>query len=227
MKIIFKNFRKLGLILFVALFLPFSGKAQQSQFELSWQKGLVILNSGDTIQGPLTLTALNDIVRIAQPDGSVGTFSAVNVKSFVVEGEQENRFFRRNRSDQPEPRREYRSFMWNHDKDYSNFKSPAFFMVLQSGTRTLLMREQIERRLDNFSQYSNAGSRQTIEVRVEKYYLLTPDERIIPLRNPKNDLLSAYPNNEKEIMSYAKSNKLDFTDSLELSRIVSYANSLP
>src|SRR5687768_13207203 len=94
---------KAFIILFGAFLLPFMCSAQQGPFEFSWRKGKLVLNTGDTIQGPITLTLPNDIVRIAQPDGSLSTFSAVNVKSFVVEGEQENRFFRRNKTNLPDP----------------------------------------------------------------------------------------------------------------------------
>jgi hypothetical protein len=222
-------FYKTLFILFAAFFLSFSGVAQQIPFELTWRYGTLVLNSGDTLRGPLTLTLPNDIVRIAQPDGSVSTFTAVNVKDFFVEGEQETgRFFHRRKSSPLDFKRQYRSLMWNHDKDYSNFKSPAFFVVLHAGPKTLLMRENLERRTDNFSPYANyPGSRQTVETRVEKFYLLTADDRILPLRNPKKDLPAAYPKKEKQITAFAKSNKLEFTDPVELSRIVAYANSLP
>ncbi|MFC5269658.1 hypothetical protein [Adhaeribacter terreus] len=220
---------KILFLLFAAFFLPFSGIAQQNQYEITWRTGTLVLNSGDTIQGPITLTLPNDIVRITQANGSVSTFTAVNVKSFAVENEQEtNRFFRRRRNSPLDFKREYRSLMWNHDKDYSNFKSPAFFVALQPGNKTLLLREQIERRVDNFSAYANyPGTRQAVETRVEKFYLLTADERIIPLRNPKKDLPAAFPKKEKQITAFAKSNKLEFNDPIDLSRIVAYANSLP
>ncbi|MBK0402269.1 hypothetical protein I5M27_04690 [Adhaeribacter sp. BT258] len=225
----FSNFYKTLFILFAAFCLPFLGIAQQNQFELSWRTGTLVLTSGDTIRGPITLTLPNDIVRITQADGGVSTFTAVNVKGFAVEGEQEtSRFFQRRRNSPLDFKREYRSLMWNHDKDYSNFKSPAFFVVLQSGPKTLLMRETLERRVDNFSPYANyPGSRQAVETRVEKFYLLTADDRIIPLRSPKKDLPAAYPKKEKQIAAFAKSNKLEFNDPIELSRIVAYANSLP
>lgn len=223
----FTGFFKVVVILFAAFFLPFSGKAQQTYFELSWRSGILVLNSGDTISGPLTLAIPSDIVRVSKPDGSVRTFTAVNVKSFQVQDEiPANRFLRR----KPGPvagNREYRSLMWNHDKDYGNFKTPAFFVVLKSGKQTLLMRENKYRRLDSFSSYSNYQSaRHPAETKVEKFYLLGPDGRMKYLRNPKKDLPAAFPKKEYQIFSFAKSNNLDFDDPIELSRIVDYANSL-
>ncbi|KAA9326013.1 hypothetical protein [Adhaeribacter soli] len=213
------------LSLFAALALSFSAWAQEQPFELSWRSGQLLLATGDTVSGSVTLTLPNDIVRVTQPNGAISAFSAVNVKSFLVEHEQ-NSGLSRHTEGPLTFKREYQSFLWNHDKDYSNFKSPAFFAVLQPGKNTLLMREIKERYYDNASGSLYSNSRMERERIREKFYLLLPNQEIKPLRNPKKDLPEIYGKKGKQILTFAKENKLSFTEPLELARIVNYANSL-
>jgi hypothetical protein len=204
-------------------------EAQQgNSFELTWQKGVVVLTSGDTINGEIVLTLPNDLIRVSQTNGTVSAFSAVNVSSLEVQGnENRNGLFSGSRSGSAlNFRRFYISLPWNHDKDYSNFKSPAFFVVLQSGKYTLLMRENLEQAYDQNNSVYNSGSRGRRNVIVQKYYLLAPDQNILPLRNPKQDIYRIFSKQQKQIAAYAKENKLSFTDGIELGQIMAYANSL-
>lgn len=213
-------------ILFAAVLVAFPGQAQQQPFELSWRAGQLALASGDTVSGQVTLSHPNDIVRVTQENGTVSAFSAVTVKSFSVQQEVNNGLFRR--TEGPTTfKRVYQSFPWNHDKDYSNFRSPAFFVVLQPGKNTLLMREVKERFYDNPSNTYYTGSRTPMERIQEKYYLLLPDQQIKPLRNPKRDLPEAYGKKSKQIIAFAKEKKLSFSEPAELARIVEFANKLP
>ena len=222
----FSVFAKVTLSLFAALALSFSSWAQEQPFELSWRSGKLLLTTGDTVSGKVTLSHPNDIVRVVQDNGAVSAFSAVNVKRFFVEHEQNSGFIRQN--DGPLTfKREYQALPWNQDKDYSNFKRPAFFVVLQPGKNTLLMREIKERYYDNASGSLYHNARMMRERIREKYYLLLPNEEIKPLRNPKKDLPEIYGKKGKQVLAFAKENKLSFTDPVALARIVNYANSLP
>src|SRR5688572_109788 len=123
-----------------ALLLRFSAAAQQVPFELFWEKGTVYLTNGDSVSGPVTLTLPRDIVSVKQPDGAISAFATVNVQGFMVQGEKNSASFRPDYGPLEFSRR-YQTYMWNHNKDYSNFLTPAFFVVVQPGNYSLLMRE--------------------------------------------------------------------------------------
>src|SRR5690606_37646190 len=101
----------------------------QGPFELTWRSGFVVLVSGDTIHGTVTLTNPADIIRVAQHGGAVSTFSAVNVASFEVSRPDDLPYLTRRSRESAilDARRTYKQYLWNHDKAYSNFRSPAFF----------------------------------------------------------------------------------------------------
>lgn len=213
---------------FLMLLLCKSAKAQQAPFELTWRSGQVILTSGDTIYGITTLTNPSDIIRVTRQNGAVSTFSAVNVASFEVSVPDNVPYlFRRSReSSVLDVRRIYKKALWDHDRSYSNFKSPAFFNVLESGNYSLLRREVKERTYDNTSGMYSRGPQYSQEIIVDKFYLQLPDEKIIALRNPKKDLTEALPKFEKQLLAYAKENKLSFSEPIELVQIIRYLNSL-
>src|SRR5687768_13444810 len=127
-------------LLLGALCLAFSAAAQQTSFDISWENGTVYLTSGDSVSGSVILTLPSDIVSVRQPNGSISAFAPVNVKAFKVKEERNVNNLRENYGPL-EFARTYQTFMWNHNKDYNNFLSPAFFVVVQPGNFTLLMRE--------------------------------------------------------------------------------------
>ncbi|UOQ70700.1 hypothetical protein [Hymenobacter cellulosilyticus] len=139
----------------------------------------MLLTSGDTLRGPLVLHCNEDVIRLIMPDNTVNTLSAVAVQSFAVKGQKDDRrdyyddFFDTRMgyySGSPyynrtpfRPRREradtslvrvFRTYRWNHNNDYSDFKSPGFFEQLSSGPHILLRREMlIERVVNNGPMY--------------------------------------------------------------------------
>jgi len=235
-----------------------------SSFVQQFAGGTVLLANGDTIEGPLALHRNEDVIRIAMPDNTTSTLSAVAVQSFAVKGERLDR--NRNQYDDfydarmgyyygspiygynPRPRRStpdtslvrvFRVFRWNHDNDYSDFKSPAFFEQLSSGPTILLRRESLVQRPVSYgSPYGFGGYGaygypygvpRTMGYYTEikdNFYLGTPNGTVISLRNPKKDLLAAFRQQSKQIEKYAKENQLDYTNARELAFIVNYANSL-
>ncbi|SHJ48379.1 hypothetical protein SAMN02745146_3209 [Hymenobacter daecheongensis DSM 21074] len=235
-------------------------RAQRTSYVQQFAGSTVLLASGDTLQGPLALHHSEDVVLITLPDNTVSTLSAVAVQSFAVKGEKEQR---RNSYDDfydarqgyyygnpyynglmPRQRRErvdtslvrvYRTYRWNHDNDYSDFKSPAFFEQLSRGPQVLLRREILVERPLNYAPgpygYGGglggvpryAGSYTEIQ---DKFYLGTPKGTVVPLRNPKKDLLALFRPQARQLEQYAKENKLSFTEPRDLAFIVNYANYL-
>lgn len=236
--------------------------AQQQPLVQQFDGSTVLLATGDTLRGPLSLHRDRDVVLVSQPDGTVTTLSAVAITSFAVKGERYDR--RRNAyydnfydarngyyygspayaglpplRRQPEAPdtarvRVFRTYRWNHGNDYSDYKSPAFFEQLSNGPTLLVRRESlVERPVTGYGNpygygYPYGGSRYLgsyTEMR-DDFFLATPAGNIIPLRNPKKDLLAVYRGQAKQLEKYAKDNDLSFTVARELAFIVNYANSL-
>ncbi|SHK48234.1 hypothetical protein [Hymenobacter psychrotolerans] len=216
----------------------------------------ILLTSGDTLRGPVTLRRDQDVLLMAQPDGTITTLSAVSINSFAVKGEEvdsrrgsgyydnfydaRNGYFYGNpmygmprQRPETEDRnrvRVFRTFRWNRGNDYSDFKSPAFFEQLSNGPRMLLRRESLVERTMNTGPYGygyGAGRYLSTYTQVkDDFYLATPAGDIIPLRNPKKDLLAVFQGQSRQIEQYVRDNKLSFTVARELAFIVNYANSL-
>ena len=222
MQINFSILCKTLFLIFGAFFLAFSGKAQQVPFELLWEKGTVYFTNGDSVSGQVTLTLPRDIVSVRQPNGQLSAFATVNVSGFRVQEEKNTGHFRP-KFGPLEFSRNYQTYMWNHNNDYSNFRSPAFFVVIQPGPYTLLMRETKMPASVSMGRYSHDVPIRTERI-LQHFYLADPKKEIIPLRNPRKDLQNLFPKIKDDLVKFAKSNKLDFDDPIELARIVEYCN---
>ncbi|TGE04236.1 hypothetical protein [Hymenobacter fodinae] len=133
--------------------------------------------------------------------------------------------------------RVFRVYRWNRDNDYSDFRTPGFFEQLSSGPTILLRREGlVQRPVMNNSPYGygygygvpyGMGRPMGYYTEVkDSFFLGLPDGNVLPLRNPKKDLLSFFHGHSRQVEKYAKDNSLSFTDPRELAYIVNYANSL-
>lgn len=133
--------------------------------------------------------------------------------------------------------RVFRTYRWNRGNDYSDFKSPAFFEQLSNGPRVLLRRESlVQRSVPTAGPYGYGGYggipygagryAGTYTDMKDDFFLATPTGDIIPLRNPKKDLLAVFRGQARQLEQYAKDNRLSFTVARELAFIVNYANSL-
>ena len=210
------------LLLFGAFTIAFSGQAQQMPFELLWERGTIYLTSGDSISGQVSLTLPRDIVSVRQANGQLNAFATVNVAGFQV-FEEKNTGDIRGRFGPLEFSRYYQTYMWNHNNDYSNFLSPAFFVVLQPGNYTLLMRETKAAAPASMYRYSTDMPIRTERI-MQYFYLANPKQEIIALRNPRKDLQNIFPKLGESLVKFAKSNRLDFDDPIELARIVEFCN---
>ncbi|QDA62179.1 hypothetical protein [Hymenobacter jejuensis] len=256
-------------VLLLSLVGPATAEAQRSagSYVQNFAGGTVLLATGDTIEGPISLHRTEDVVLVTMPNNTVSTLSAVAIQSFAVKGERLDRrrdsyyyddFYDARRGyyygnpafyNMPPPRhreqpdtslvRVFRTYRWNHDNDYSDFKSPAFFEQLSNGPTILLRREALVQRPVSYGSpygygYGYGGAypygmpRSTgyyTEIK-DNFYLGTPQGNVLPLRNPKKDLLAAFPKQAHQIEQYAKENKLSYTNARELAFLVNYANSL-
>ena len=253
---------RLCLPFLLLVLLPGLGRAQtpRNSYVQQFAGSTVLLTSGDTLRGPLALHHAEDAILVAQPDNTVSTLSAVAVKSFAVKGEQNQRrnsyndFFDARQGYYygnpyysgmaPRQRRErldtslvrvYRVYRWNHDNDYSDFKSPGFFEQLSRGPSVLLRREILVERPINYagSPYGYGGGYGgtpryggTYSDLQDKFYIGTPAGNVVALRNPKKDLLNVFRGQARQLEQYAKDNKLSFTEARDLAFIVNYANYL-
>ncbi|AIZ63856.1 hypothetical protein PK28_09420 [Hymenobacter sp. DG25B] len=241
------------------------GQAAQAQnsFVQQFAGATVLLTNGDTLRGPLILHRSEDVIRITMPNQSVSTLSPVAVKAFAVKGEVGNNlpdyryddfldarngyFFggppmlynqpvmvRQARRDTTRVR-VFRTYRWNHDQDYSDFKSPGFFEQLSAGPTHLLRRQQLVERAINDpynrgayrGMYGSPGTRYGYYTDVKDLlYLGTAQGEIVPLRSPRKDLLNFYRAYSRQIEQYTKQHKLNFNNLQQLAYIVNYANSL-
>ncbi len=208
--------------LFGAFSLAFPAGAQHMPFEIIWEKGTVYLTSGDSVSGQVRLTLPKDIVSVRQPNGTISAFATVNVAGFKVY-EEKNTENMRTKFGPLEFFRRYQTYPWNHNKDYNNFLSPAFFVVVQPGPYTLLMRETKIQASSGMGSYANMDRYRTERI-LQHFYLAKPDQQIVPLRNPKKDLQSLFPKVKNQLVDFAKKEKLNFDDPVELARIVEFCN---
>ncbi|GAA4387137.1 hypothetical protein [Hymenobacter koreensis] len=164
-----------------------------SVYEVQAQRALVqeftastvLLTTGDTLNGPLTLHADRDLLLVVMPDQSVRTVSAVAVRAFAVRGEKTTRnsdyynyydfqdvrrgyYYGSPLWTMPPPPRQqrrdtslvrvFRTLRWDRGNDYSDFKAPAFFEQISNGPVMLLRRETlVERPINASPQFAGAA----------------------------------------------------------------------
>ena len=231
-------------------------------FTQQFEQASVLLSTGDTISGPVALHRGEEVLTMRLPDNTVRTLPAVSVQSFAVRGEQYDRSRERFYYDDfntmrqgyysgnpyfnavPPPRRRerpdtnltrvFRTYRWNRDNDYSDFRAPAFFEQLSGGPVILLRREGLVERPITYNSpaggygYGGLPGRPVgyyTDVK-DNFYLGLPNGDVVPLRNPKKDLPGYFRAHARQLEQYAKANKLSFTEPRELAYLVNYANSL-
>ncbi len=243
------------LISLAAALLTLAGPARAGGYEQQWAHGSVILTSGDTIDGPVIYHHEEEMLEVRFTDGTARTFPAVNVSYFVVSEEAAARGgsqfdvplggvgpyatfgpgmratpWRGTQRDQA-PVKLFVTYMWNRDKDYSDFRTPAFFQQLTDGNTRLLKREKLVQRsvspADPYFRYSGypMGGGMYTEIQ-NSYFLADPQGNLTPLRNVKKDLLAYFSKHAKQIQAYVKDSRLSYSDPIELSLILKYADSL-
>ncbi|MDX5442760.1 MAG: hypothetical protein LPJ89_03150 [Hymenobacteraceae bacterium] len=220
---------KLNKLIYTLLFLLFLFVGLQAQAQRpdvqEWPYGRVILTDGDTLAGTVVYHRNEDIVRVQNPDGSTSAFSPANVFGFDVAASKSGKMMQY-----------FRTYRWNKGNDYSDFTVPTFFEQLNEGKYSLLRRETTVRRdmsrdpMYRNDPYYNRGFGRNAPFYVDEkknlFYLLTPEQKVITLRNVKKDLQRVFGEKAKEMKAFVKQNKLSYNKPQDLVTIVNYYNSL-
>ncbi len=185
--------------------LPLTG--QQFAFEF-WHSGKAVLDTGDTLRGNIKYEMQSDILQV-QVDKKLESYTARKVLYFEIFDETVKR---------------YRNFYSLPFSQASQYKAPVFFELLEEGKLTVLCRESLEYRTTSSSFYYYGNY--TRLVLVNKYFLLKENGDIIEFKGKKSDWYELMRAKVDEVERYVKSNRLDFEEKYELSRIVAYYNSL-
>jgi hypothetical protein len=181
---------------------------QTSNFSFEhWHKGYLILEGGDTLRGQIKYNLQADLVQF-QDQTRIETYTARKVVFLEIFDSVT---------------KDYRRFFSLPYALQSGYKSPVFFELLAEGKMTLLSREALEYR--TYSSFYYYGS-YTRLVLVYKYYLLDENGEIKEFTGKKNDWLYSMGNKGEDVQKYAKTNKLDFDEKQDLTKIVEYYNSL-
>lgn len=194
-----------------------------------WAEGKIVLTTGETLSGALSYFYNKEIIQVKDADGFIRTFSPVNVAYFQGFNEQKQVL------------QVFKPFQWSPNPDVPAFKTPAFFEVVTEGKYTLVKRTAfVIRNLDPVPMYTSLGryyepyfTNETVRsgknyqlARLHSYYLLTPENEIVNLRNPKKDLEDLYQDKAISMKAYIRDKKLSYKNPIALTRVVQYFNHL-
>ena len=194
-----------------------------------WARGEIILTSGDTLLGALNYYYKQEIIQVKSPDGRLQSFSPVNITCFRAFDEQKQTI------------RTFKPFMGPPSQDQPNLNVPAFFEVVTEGKYTLARRSTyVIRNLDPLPMYTSWGRYYEPYVtdpsfsrnshyqiaQLNVYYLLTPENKIISLRNPKKDLESLYQDKAQTMKAFIRWNNLSYPNPAALTYMVHHLNKL-
>jgi len=196
------------LFLTIPFFLSSLGlQAQEFAFEM-WHDGKVVLENGDTLTGNVKYDMQTDLVQVQVGD-LLETYSARKLLFLEIFDKTVKRY-----------RRMY-SLPYNTS---GNYKAPVIFELLEEGKITLLCREALEYRTYSsaFYYYSNY----TRLIIVYRYFLLKEDGSIVEFVGKRGDWLDLMKDRKEEVQKFVRSNRLDFDEKYDLSRIIAYYNSL-
>lgn len=193
------------LLIMVCIAAPSWG--QQFAFEF-WHTGRAVLDTGDTLRGNIKYELQSDILQV-QANKKLESFTARKVLFFEIFDETVKR---------------YRNFYSLPFSQAGQYKAPVFFELLEEGKLTVLCRESLEYRTTSSSFYYYGNY--TRLVLINKYFILKENGDIEEFNGKKHDWYDLMRNKANEVESYVKTNRLDFDEKYELSRIVAYYNSL-
>lgn len=193
---------------FISFFLiSLVAQSQEFAFEF-WHDGKVVLENGDTLKGNIKYDMQTDLVQVQVGD-RLETYSARKLLFLEIFDKTVKR---------------YRRMYSLPYKTSGEYRAPVIFELLEEGKITLLCREALEYRTysSSFYYYSNY----TRLVIIYRYFLLKEDGNIVEFIGKRGDWLDLMKDRKDEVQKYAKSNRLDFEDKYDLSRIIAYYNSL-
>jgi hypothetical protein len=186
-----------------------------------WLYGKIVLTTGDSLTGAVVYHPSKDVVQIASDSGKISSFSPVNVNYFEVNGVYRGKT------------QLFRSLYWDQGKRHDDFRMPVFFEQVCNGRMILIKRytdiapARADKAVrDSHHQYAYPHFISMSEELKEDYFVLLPDNNILPIRNKKRDLLRLFGNLSDEVKRYVRENKLDYNDPKHIVMIVDYYNSL-
>lgn len=173
-----------------------------------WSKGTVKLNNGSTFKDlELKYNLENDDVYFKNSNGEPLAF-ADPVKEFTLSYISDN---------QPQSKH-YVSGYQSTDNTAANM----FYEVLATGTVQLLKRTN--KYVITSKQYNSATVNKTFGQNT-KYYLVL-NGKATPVKNDKKALLEQLKDKQDQLTAYLKSNKVDFKKDADLSKFITYYNSI-
>lgn len=215
------------LLLFISIFLPLSqlkaqipsksdgqlyattdlSRANGSPFMTEdWVKGTVLLQDGRVFKDiDVRYNDYNDQIYYKGEDGSILYFIAP-VKEFTImpaDGSSELHF----------------QSGFTNVPDYT---AKSFFIVLGEGKTRVIKKvfKMVEERIE----FPVTTPIKRFEEST-KYFLVTP-EKVVLIKNDKKNLLNALGNKQPELEKYIKQNGLNTKDDADLSKLITYYNSL-
>ncbi len=192
--------------LFFFLVIPAFSSAQKFPFEF-WHEGKIVLESGDTLRGPVKYSMQEDLVQF-QTDRTVETFTSRKVLFFEIFDVTIKR---------------YRQFYSLPYAVTGQYRAPVFFELLEEGKMTLLAREALESRTYSSFYYYGTYTRLIL---VNKFFLMKENGTIAPFTGKKNDLIELMGTRGEQVSRFAKENRLDFDKKYDVGQMVAYYNSL-
>ncbi len=193
-------------VLFFFLVIPAFSSAQKFPFEF-WHEGKIVLESGDTLRGPVKYSMQEDLVQF-QTDRTVETFTSRKVLFFEIFDVTIKR---------------YRQFYSLPYAVTGQYRAPVFFELLEEGKMTLLAREALESRTYSSFYYYGTYTRLIL---VNKFFLMKENGTIAPFTGKKNDLIELMGTRGEQVSRFAKENRLDFDKKYDVGQMVAYYNSL-
>lgn len=202
--------RRIGLLL---VFLFCVNALQAQRFAQNyWHDGLVILESGDTLQGKLKFDLENELVQL-ESRGTLQTLTSRKTLAFQFYDryEQRDRYF----------------YTLPYSK-VSDYKTPTFFeLAMQGDPISVLVRESlITQTFVNNNPYTvRAGVPITRTSIKYDLYFLDPDGDIVSYNGTKKGLLYLLRSRENDIKEFLKENRIRYDSKLDIIKVIQYYNS--
>ena len=182
-----------------------------------WHKGLLVTNSGDTIEGDLKYDFESQSIQL--DDGE--TIKAFNVN---------NLFFFEIYDKTIRDYRQFYSLMYEVGYEYS---VPILFEMMIEGKISLLLRERIvaETNQSYFPSYYAYGIMPSFsnnygyinKVKYD-YFFLTDDGKIHRFKGKKKEILALMQDKYSVIKEYISKNKISLKKMSDIARLVNYYN---
>ena len=213
-------------ILYLGGLLPAWG---QRAYIRQFDKGAVLTTIGDTVRGRIEFHQHSDQLIVFGQNGTTRALSPAQIQLFAVQGERQYYLSRGQGF-------VYGSFLGKHPE----LKLPLPSFLLDSTTvsifRAYSWREsgssdRVGQSTMFFEQLTNGPymllrRRQLFSRMVDAFYIRNPEGRINALRSPKNDVLTLFATQARQLESFAKQHQLLFTNAHQLALIVAHANGL-